>query len=291
MNQFFYFGQYLVKAQHVTEEEMLAALKYQKDNTLSFEEAALKLQILTMKQVFQIMSLQVDSDLSIAELAIMHNFITSADILSINELIAEKKQRIGECLVELKYITKDVLDTALKKYTEEISKYVDIANSLKNINLFANVKDSAFNYLAKIAKKETFEKNIRIISEDEDATAFYAVVSGRVKITRCNPVKPDDEVFIGEIVEKDVFGESCIFEKGKRTANITALCKTTLLCLGRDDFISFLNNHPKSSVSVLSFIIQRLMMRLEGLSREMAVERKHGTNPHDLKHIFDDLKG
>lgn len=289
MQKYYHFGQYLVKVRLVTEENILHALKYQKKNTMSFEEAALKLDVLSMKKVFHIMTLQVDSDLSVEELAVMHDFITPPDISLINNYIEEKKPSISECLVNLKYIASDVLDTAFTDYKRATSKYIAIANSIRTINLFKNVKDSAFTYLAKIAKKEIFEENQRIISENEDATSFYALVSGCVNITRSNPAKPENEIFICEIREKDVFGESCVFEKGKRTANITSNCKTTLLRFERDDFIAFLQNHPKSSFSIFIFLIQRLMVRLENISREFACEHKHITNPNDVKNLLDEF--
>ncbi|KJR42363.1 Cyclic nucleotide-binding domain protein [Candidatus Magnetoovum chiemensis] len=287
MGKNLFFGKYLIEKNLVTEEDILEALDFQKRNRPDFEKLAIKRSLLNMKQVFEILIYQADSDLSFEQAAQRKGYLSSKDVELIHNMIGEKKVFIGETLVQLGKISLDTLNTELLNFYKLIKEYHYISSLLKNINLFKNLDGNSLESLSYIAKMRDYAENEKVVSEGDRADSFYCVVSGSLKVTKNNP-NPDSEekeIYITNIEKNDIFGESCIFERGKRTANVAAQVQSTIIRFDKPDFIEFLKNHQGSSLIILVFIIQKLMIRLEFTDKELAYERKHALTQDSI----DDL--
>lgn len=89
----------------------------------------------------------------------------------------------------------------------------------------------------------------------ERGDEFYVVQSGKVSV--CCPDESGKEVTLATLGPGHFFGEISLLDGGPRTATIRALSQTTLLGLGREDFLGFLERHPKAAVHMLTVLGQR----------------------------------
>ncbi|MBF0317633.1 MAG: cyclic nucleotide-binding domain-containing protein [Nitrospirae bacterium] len=243
-----------------------------------------------MRQVFQVLTLQADSDFTFEEMAIKKNFMSQEDANRVRYYIEDQKPFIGNTLVMLGKISEEVMRTELKIYERVIEKHQQIAEMLKHVVLFKYLNESALESLAYIAEIEEYAPDTRIVIEGEAADCFYCVVSGALRVTKTNPEKNDEEAYLSTIDKNDVFGESCVFESGKRTANVTAEVTSLLIRFDKNAFIEFVKNHPKASLTILIFIIQKLMSRLENTGRELAfVKRQYNTSTHDAHELIKEF--
>ncbi|MBF0605915.1 MAG: cyclic nucleotide-binding domain-containing protein [Candidatus Magnetobacterium sp. LHC-1] len=242
-----------------------------------------------MKQVFQILTLQADSDFTFEEMAIKKNFMSQENANRVRYYIEDQKPFIGSTLVMLGKITEEVMKVELKTYERVIEKHQQIAEMLKHVVLFQYLSENALESLAYIAEIEEYAPDTRIVIEGEAADCFYCVVSGALRVTKTNPEKDDEEAYLSTIDKNDVFGESCVFESGKRTANVTAEVTSLLIRFDKNAFIEFIKNHPKASLTILIFIIQKLMSRLENTGRELAFVRKQFTTTHDSHELIKEF--
>ncbi|MBF0345885.1 MAG: cyclic nucleotide-binding domain-containing protein [Nitrospirae bacterium] len=289
MSKNYFFGKYLIDRELVKVEDVLEALQYQKKKVQPFEKVAIELGFLDMKQVFQILTYQADSDFTFEEMALKKKFMTQEQVDRVKNYIEDQKPFIGNTLVMLSKISEDVMKHELETYEKVIEKHQRIAEMLKHIVLFKFLNESALESLAYIAEIEEYEPNARIVIEGEAADCFYCVVSGALQVTKNNPEQEEQEVYLSNIEKNDVFGESCVFESGRRTANVNAEVMSLLIRFDKNAFIEFIKHHPKASMPILIFIIQRLMARLENTGRELAYVRKQSTANYDVNTLIQEF--
>ena len=127
------------------------------------------------------------------------------------------------------------------------------------------------------------------MKEGDEADEFFCIVSGSLKITKNTLGVDEVTCYVGSIQAHDVFGESCTFDRGRRTANVITETDTVLIKFKRTAFINFLKYYPKSSISILIFIIQRLMGRLERSDRELASEKKRGISQKEIDAVLEEF--
>lgn len=79
-----------------------------------------------------------------------------------------------------------------------------------------------------------------VITQGEEGEYFYIIKNGRALVTRSTPSNPKG-IKLAELSAGDSFGEEALISQSKRNATITMLCRSTLMRLSKDDFISLLN--------------------------------------------------
>jgi CRP/FNR family cyclic AMP-dependent transcriptional regulator len=144
---------------------------------------------------------------------------------------------------------------------------------VNKIKIFQYLDDSEKKMLLNIADYFEYHKDEKIISQGEISYCFYAVISGRLKVT----IDDDNgnQIQISEINEGDFFGENGIFTDGqKRTANISPIDSAQILRIGRDDFFNFIRLYPKAGVNLLMLFVHGLMKRLNSANQEIMSERE-----------------
>ncbi|MFH1213820.1 MAG: Crp/Fnr family transcriptional regulator [Candidatus Neomarinimicrobiota bacterium] len=147
-------------------------------------------------------------------------------------------------------------------------------NLLKNIPLFADLKDEIIQKISNLMQKRVYKKGNIILMEEEFGDTLFILNQGSVKITRLS----DDgrEVILSILGEGDFFGEMSIFDGENRSANVIALEDTDVLILKRGDFLDLLEKHPKIAIVLLQEMAMRLRrsdQQIEGLSLSDAENR------------------
>ncbi|HPC35085.1 MAG TPA: Crp/Fnr family transcriptional regulator [Candidatus Marinimicrobia bacterium] len=145
---------------------------------------------------------------------------------------------------------------------------------LKNIPLFADLKDDIIQQIYDLMQKRSYKKGNIILMEEEFGDTLFILCKGSVKITRVG--EDGREVILSILGEGDFFGEMSILDGENRSANVIALEDTSVLILKRGDFLDLLEKHPRIAIALLQEMATRLRRsdrQIEGLSLSDAENR------------------
>lgn len=111
---------------------------------------------------------------------------------------------------------------------------------------------------------QRYAKGDVIISEGIVSNNAYIVVSGKVQVTKKLEKKT---VVINVLKEGEVFGEMGLISKAVRSANVVALCDTTIGIIDREVFESLVKNLPDEVQGIISALVERLRFTSEQLTK------------------------
>jgi CRP-like cAMP-binding protein len=287
------FEQHLVKKGLLTEEDFTSVLLDCKYDNQSFCKTAVELGLISVRDFFKIYSIQSNTDHSIEEIALKKGFLTQDQVKAIHDRLDEINVSPIEQLIRAKKITSEKVEAERaeffdESYTELIETQDRIKYILMDFEIFSHLNDDVFKALSLIAIVENFSEGDIVIKEGTDADSIYCIVSGSLSITK----KQDEggkDLYLSSLTEGAVLGEASIFEKGTRTATVTADTDTVLIRFDRFSFLTFLRDYPKSSQSILIFIIQGLLQRLYMTNKELVFERKDSVSQDDIDSLINDF--
>jgi CRP/FNR family transcriptional regulator, cyclic AMP receptor protein len=122
---------------------------------------------------------------------------------------------------------------------------------LKSIDLFSKIPGEDLASLALISSEESRETNDEVFSEGESGDALYLVIDGKVRVHKSDRV-------IAELAERECFGEMAILDASPRSATVTALVRTHLLKITREDFQEIMSEKPEIARGVILVLTRRL---------------------------------
>jgi uncharacterized membrane protein len=126
---------------------------------------------------------------------------------------------------------------------------------LSKIPLFAGLSPDERADLGGLLKTRQYQAQAPVFWIGENGTEFYIVQEGAVTVSA--PDEHGKEVQLARLGPGHFFGEISLLDGGPRTATIRAAGDTTLLCLTREQFHSFLRNHPSAAIHMLTILGQR----------------------------------
>jgi CRP-like cAMP-binding protein len=136
--------------------------------------------------------------------------------------------------------------------TSDGKEYLGLAGN----PLFRQLSSDALAKISRLMIKASHKAGETIFLENERGDALYVVDSGKVRIWVRDG--EGNAVTLSEVEAGDFFGEMSVLDGGKRSANATAVVDTTLNCLRREDFESFLVENPRAALEVIRGIGARL---------------------------------
>ena len=148
-----------------------------------------------------------------------------------------------------RYSGGEVMDTRL---TDNIEKLI----TLKSIPMFSELDVFTLQQIQKISIYKKVSSGQTIITEGEEGTSLFIVISGRVGVYK-------GEKFINEIGAGGLLGEMAIIEKQCRSATIKTLAETSFLIIEGEDFIRLLERNSSISGSVIKTLAGRIRKMLE----------------------------
>lgn len=132
-----------------------------------------------------------------------------------------------------------------------------IPQSLRDIQLFADLTDSALNCIAEVVIQRTYATDTLIALEGDPCDAAYFVVSGEVQIYRMSP-QGRHQVLV-RLGPGQAFNTVPLFQpNGTNRASATALSDVTLYAVRRNDFLRVIRTCPELSMVVLRDFASRL---------------------------------
>ena len=120
----------------------------------------------------------------------------------------------------------------------------EIIGFLKEIPLFAELRDEELTELCKHIKLRRFMKNSPIVRQGDAGDNFYTIVSGKAKIVVSG--NNGAEKTLGTLSTGDSFGETALIEKGPRTASIITMSQTAVFEISREGFEKFLASNAEN---------------------------------------------
>lgn len=141
------------------------------------------------------------------------------------------------------------------------TRSVDRRAMLAQHFLLAQLDDSALDSLLAVASERLFTNGQVIFQKGDPGTSMMAVLSGRVRIGAYS--EDGREIILNMIESGQLFGEIALLDGKERSADATAMGKTTLLVLDRRDFIPFLEQNPKIVIRLFDVLCNRLRQTSE----------------------------
>ena len=133
---------------------------------------------------------------------------------------------------------------------------MDIRSFLAHTFLFHSFTEKEIDILIASTLLKSVSKGEQIFSEGLEATAFFIVVSGKVKIYKLSPDGKEYTLHIhgpGEPI-----AEAAIFDSMTYPASCTALEDATLVRISREGFLNLIKKYPELSLKIMSGYSKRL---------------------------------
>ena len=143
----------------------------------------------------------------------------------------------------------------------------DTRRFLSNTFLFNSFNTGEIDLLLASATVKKVRKGEHIFSEGIDATAFFIIFSGKLKIFKISPEGKEQTLHIH--AEGDLVAEAAIFDSMVYPASCIALEDSTVIRISKDGFTSLVKTHPELALKMMSGYSKRLrqfVSKIEELS-------------------------
>ncbi|GAB6141996.1 cAMP-activated global transcriptional regulator CRP [Methylosoma difficile] len=132
----------------------------------------------------------------------------------------------------------------------------NVLEGLKNIDFLANVPDKALKALALRAKQQKFSKQALIISEGDESSSLYIIVSGKVRIF----VRDDKSKEVTLMFQESgsYFGELALLGNEPRSASVQSVESTVCSMISKNDFVAWLIDNPEVMLELLSNLSEKV---------------------------------
>jgi CRP/FNR family transcriptional regulator len=133
--------------------------------------------------------------------------------------------------------------------------------------LFSGLQEAMLDRVAVLSHEKNFAKGESVFFEGDEATGFYMVAEGRVKIFKMS--LDGREQILHIFGQGEPFGEVPVFHGQPFPANAVTLVKSRLLFFPRKDFVELVTTTPAlalSMLAMLSFRLRRFASQIESLS-------------------------
>jgi CRP/FNR family transcriptional regulator len=154
-------------------------------------------------------------------------------------------------------------------------RYIDLQNTgkaevVKQSFIFSKLSEDELAELANLATERSFTEGEYIFWEGDAPGWFYILAEGQVKALKHS--SSGKEFIIAFFGPGEIFGEVAVFENKPYPASAQAVAETRVLGIRREDFLSFLANHPQVALRIINILGGRLREAQSRL-RDFAGER------------------
>jgi CRP-like cAMP-binding protein len=146
-------------------------------------------------------------------------------------------------------------------------------SALRGVITFRFLDPEEAEELGSQAELISCEKGDTLVTEGEVSPYFFGILEGS----------------FSTLGPGDVFGESGIFMKVRRTATVTALERALVLRLHRGQIIRFIRQHPEAGNKIMLVIIFGLLRKLDSVNQELAFERKSDLGQADIDAMMEGM--
>lgn len=126
---------------------------------------------------------------------------------------------------------------------------------LRRVSLFEGVADTDLDDIVPLLRKRKCVRGQPIVEVDTPGSSLYLVERGQLKVVLS---KGDKEAILSLLKDGDFFGEMSLLDGKERSADVVALRASELYELSRDDFLRYVESHPKALLNILQMLSDRL---------------------------------
>lgn len=155
--------------------------------------------------------------------------------------------------------------------------------------LTAYLSDIQRDQILLFAETVSYSAGENVISLGDMSPFLYVILEGRAGVQIVNA--QGQKVALAALGKGETFGETGLFVNVKRTADIIALQKLTLLKIKREDFIRFLKNNPEAGVKMLTVVVYNLLERLRGAHQEIGLDKTQVANQPEMRDFLRQVSG
>jgi CRP/FNR family transcriptional regulator len=145
---------------------------------------------------------------------------------------------------------------------------MDIPAFLAHVPLFAGLPEQQLDGIARICVARGYARGEQVFSEGEDATGFYVVASGRVKVFKLSPDGREQVLHL--IGFQEPFGEVPVFAGERFPANAQTMEESVLVFVPRLAFADLIKCDPSLAMNMLALLSRRLR-QLAGLVEQLSL--------------------
>ncbi len=132
----------------------------------------------------------------------------------------------------------------------------EVFAGLKKIPFLSKLSDEVLVSLADRAKSAKFPKQTMIITEGDETSSLYIVLSGKVRVFSSDDKSKEVTLLVQE--PGSYFGELALLSDEPRSASVVCLEKTTCAAISKGDFINWLMNHPEVAITLLGVLSEKI---------------------------------
>lgn len=165
---------------------------------------------------------------------------------------------------------------------------MDLIHQIARLPLFQGLDRRHYEDLAMILVDQIFKRGEDIFYEDDEATGFYVVVSGRVKIFKLSADGKEQILHIfgpGEPI-----GEVAVFAGKRFPANAQAVEETRAFFFPRAQFVELIRKDPSLALNMLAVLSQRLR-RFSVLIENLSLKEVPGRLAAHILYLSEKEKG
>jgi CRP/FNR family transcriptional regulator len=133
--------------------------------------------------------------------------------------------------------------------------------------LFKGLQDAQLERVAEISHEKNYKRGESIFFEGDEATGFYVVAEGKIKIFKMSPDGREQILHI--FGPGEPFGEVPVFHGQPFPANAVTMEQSTLLFFPRREFVDLVASTPSLALSMLAMLslrLRRFASQVESLS-------------------------
>ena len=160
----------------------------------------------------------------------------------------------------------------------------EIIDNLTKIAFLADASEEALLALASKTKVIKFPKKAMILSEGDQTSSLYVILSGKVRIFGLNDKDKELTLLIQEAGSH--FGELALLSNEPRSAAVEALEKTVCGVISKADFIHWLKQYPDAAISLLSELAGKVRFLTEKV-KQMALSNVYERTISVLQDMAD----
>ncbi|OGR43740.1 MAG: hypothetical protein A2X35_08760 [Elusimicrobia bacterium GWA2_61_42] len=142
---------------------------------------------------------------------------------------------------------------------------------LKGTALFRNLSDAMLAEFAGYFKKTAYKAGDVIFREKSAGSTLYIIAEGEVVIEKGLDEQGREFKTLASLLEGDFFGEMAVLDNQVRFAQSRAARDTQVYEVGRQEFFSFVKEHPETGISIFSEILRTVFRRLQHTSSELTM--------------------
>jgi uncharacterized membrane protein len=138
---------------------------------------------------------------------------------------------------------------------------------LSNIPLFESLTDDDVDALAKRLETVEYNDGDVIFSQGDEGSSLFVVEDGAVEISYG---EGKAKFCLATLFPGKYFGELSLFDGAPRSATATAIKRSRLIRLDRDELVEFVNSSPAAALRIIGEMSERLRQTNELMSRQVS---------------------